>query len=287
MRAMLVSLCCAAVLLTPMTVAHAAAERYMALPAASQASPSAGKDGRGTTDSDEPSLFDCAEMYWLKDCSRLNRQVRTHPNAPIRARTKDGLEVVIPPGTPSAMAAFLVDPSPERARALAQYVKRLMRLHEKQAALMRTALLEAGLVGPSPTGDLARLFADRPPKLDYKRFVIYYIYSTECASCIMQLGALRTLQARHPKMRISVLLANRDASTHKALLREYGLRGAVLTGERRRKTLAHVPELPALWVYDVGSTTVVRQFIGPVNVSALELELVARYGVSENRRAQK
>lgn len=196
------------------------------------------------------SVFDCAQLTWMQDCSKINRQIQESPNSHHSVRDPNGLEFNFPPGTPGVMMRHLIERSPETASALADYLEGHIQVGNEAADLMKAELARRGgaLKGTRTAAELDA--AMRTPFINHENIEVFIFYDSRHKATHMLLNDVRRLANRQKELRISIIQVDNNPSALASLNRTYNMQATILEGEKRAAILSQVKDTPAFWVQD-------------------------------------
>ena len=191
-----------------------------------------------------PDPIKCKKFRWIEasKCSDLNFIMKKNPGAPMRMTAKNGLEVNIPPATPSAMIPFILDPTVENSVAVREFTTKVFKdVNEKS--------LKSKVV--------ASIF-ENPKSPEYKSYEKPYNYSVnvdkvritvladpDSSDTSTLLEYMMDAKKSHPGLNVKAFYKTNSIDIA-YLTKTYGINGRVMSPGEKHK--AKVTEYPVVWI---------------------------------------
>lgn len=215
-------------------------------------------DAAPEEESTERSIFDCGRLRWLNECDEINKNIREHPQAPIRARNAEGLEFNFPPGTSAAVMQFMLNPTPQSAKAFADHLEGHYMVAQKAATLFEAEVeRRGGALGGTKT--IEEIIRDRARKKEIKpdKVKAWFFYHSEDPVSQAMLFHVGMLRKDYPDLPMASVQVDLNPSALAKVNEEYALGATLLEGPKRKQIIPRLTELPAVWVQRTGESTVI------------------------------
>lgn len=227
-------------------------------------------------------VFHCERVTWMDNCETINRIRHEQPQAHIRVQTRDGLELILPPETPTAAIRHFVLETPEAAEEYARYLDRVMQhgfdaVERLAAAQQRVGTGGALVHGGALSGDEISVSPDGADRITDREVrdanvSLYVFYDTHCSACDDVLGALRALQDDYPSLFISPLQLDDDRATLRHAADTHGLDARILDGAALSQWRARISTTPTL-IFESDNATSQTVLVGARGRDQLEQAL--------------
>lgn len=222
----------------------------------------------GQESSDEPSItddqpvrppvFDCERVTWMDNCKAINQQYQNNPNEHIQVETRRGLELNLPPETPTAAIRHFVEETPEAAEAYARYLDQIMQHSLDAADRLSAAQDRIGVAGETaPAGSVSSdeiaQAEGAPENLTNRQIAdagvqMYLFYGDDCRGCEETLASAAALQDSFDALFISPLQMSDSGSLLASVESEYGLDARMVSGDAYNEWNARLDDLPTILI---------------------------------------
>jgi len=217
-----------------------------------------------------PDVLNCTHMEWMTTCSSINKQAKKNPHAPVRVKTKDGLEMNFAPGTPSAVMAYMLDPNEATTSAYLDYIEQTHLHNEGLAHRYKAAYYQRGGIANIVSAESTLREITENRAIDTRSVIVNIFYDSTCPHCKTLMKNMRTVKERYPELQVRFFQIDADTNAMRDLVQLHGSPVRLAsTAEKQRLAASGVNVFPMTWFDNLRTK---KRIVIPGAMSTLSIE---------------